>query len=243
MKLGRLFDQIPFEILARQLAKDSDFISDMKALLNIERSRFDLLLSEMAAFDGFLDEEQLKRITSEVLEDTKDEIEIADTISRLSSVIFDTDTPPSKAVAILSDSIKEQEEEFTSEDKEEIAERIKELTVLQKGIAKQHKAKSLRTALLGHLEDFKIYCDIRPIFNEDREAVDGAIPISSIKLEYVGSDGEPEVVEFRINKEKLELIEEAVVSAKRKLEVIHELLNKYDVQVPNMNPQDSKEGK
>jgi len=103
--------------------------------------------------------------------------------------VHDSDLPSSKATEFLCDAIRSETTSLKEEEKKTLIIRI-ELLANSAGIAKQYKANRLAEAISGELKSFQIICDIRPIFDGDRKHIDGAIPVSTARLEYAYGFGE-----------------------------------------------------
>ena len=87
-------------------------------------------------------------------------------------------------------------------------------------------------AIGAELDDFRIICDIRPIFDKQRERIEGAIPLAVLRLEYSKPDGESAVVEVRVTEKQIAKFGEKIADASLKLRVIKELLVKQDIPIP-----------
>ena len=60
------------------------------------------------------------------------------------------------------------------------------------GLHRQAKAQKLSEATGLRLEHLEIICDLRPVFDDERESVEGVIPYTIVCL---GSDGLPVAME------------------------------------------------
>ena len=77
-----------------------------------------------------------------------------------------------------------------------LADRIEKLVAVPAGLARQYKAEQLAEATGTELEDLQVICDLRPVFNEERSEIEGAIPISTLKLDVLGPNGLPPESKF-----------------------------------------------
>jgi len=84
----------------------------------------------------------------------------------------------------------------------------------------------------AELDSFRIICDIRPIFDRSRERIDGAIPLTLLRLDYSKPDGESAVVEVRVTEKQITQFEDKIANAKLKLRMIKELLSRQELPIP-----------
>ena len=84
----------------------------------------------------------------------------------------------------------------------------------------------------AELDECQIICDIRPIFDEGRDHVEGAIPLTTLRLEFSNPDGESQVVEMRLTEKQLQDLLKKFAIAQRKLNAIKALLHTQAVTIP-----------
>ena len=132
----------------------------------------------------------------------------------------------------LAKAIEEKAEALEPQERRTLTGRLRKLVAEPIGIAKQYKARQLVDAIGAELDDFRIICDIRPIFDQKRERIDGAIPLAILRLEYSKPDGESAVVELRVTEKQIAQFGEKIVDANLKLRMIKELLTGQHVPIP-----------
>ena len=136
------------------------------------------------------------------------------------------------AMDALGKAIEEKAESLEPQERRTLTDRLRKLVAEPIGIAKQYKARQLVDAIGAELDDFRIICDIRPIFDQKRERIDGAIPLAILRLEYSKPDGESAVVELRVTEKQIAKFGEKIANANLKLRMIKELLANYQIAVP-----------
>ena len=127
--------------------------------------------------------------------------QIASIIYRLGDIVHDADMDAGKAMDALSKAIEEKAEKLEPQQRRTLTERLRKLIAEPTGLAKQFKAQRLVGAIGAELADFRIICDIRPIFDQKHERIDGAIPLAMLRLEYNTTDGDSAVVEAARHRE------------------------------------------
>ncbi|MGA2497444.1 MAG: hypothetical protein ABSH20_06870 [Tepidisphaeraceae bacterium] len=222
----------PFRFLAGHLAQDKDFISDAQCILKIDEDAYCRLAAELGKSGAFLGHPALNAIAEEVLGKSEDARTIASIIYRVGGMLYDTDMSATEAMAALGKAIEEKADSLEPKDRRILTARLRALTAEPTGLAKQYKAQKLAEATNAELDKVQLICDIRPIFDQSRERIEGAIPLAMLRLEYSEADGDSEVVEVRITEKQIAELELLVVTAKRKLTLIKELLATQHVAVP-----------
>lgn len=225
-----VFGDPPFKFLADHLAQDEDFLDDAKQIIDLDEDAYRRLATELAKSDAFLSRSDLATIASESLGEDSDRI--ASTIYRIGGIVHDAEMDPTDAMDALAKAIEEKAEGLDVQDRRKLTGRLRKLVAEPIGIAKQYKARELVDAIGAELDSFRIICDIRPIFDRSRERIDGAIPLSILRLDYSKPDGESVVVEVRITEKQISQFEDKIADAKLKLRMIKELLARQELPIP-----------
>lgn len=223
------FGNPPFKFLANQLARDADFLGDAQLILRIDQDAYSRLATQLAKTDKFLSRSDVASIVDDALGEGSDQI--ASIVYRLGGIVHDADMDAMDAMDALGEAI-EGAEKLELEDRRTLIERLRKLVAEPVGIAKQYKARQLVDAIGGELNDFRIICDIRPIFDQKHERIDGAIPLAVLRLEYTKPDGESAVVEMRVTEKQIGKFGEKIADANLKLRMIKELLVSQSLPVP-----------
>ena len=96
----------------------------------------------------------------------------------------------------------------------------------------QWKADQLRKTTGIELEDIQLICDIRPVFDDARSTIMGAIPISTLKLDVVDRDGAPRSIEIRLTEKQLAELASKAELARQKIRVIKQTLAEKSIPLP-----------
>jgi hypothetical protein len=220
----------PFNFLAGYLVQDSDFLDDAQDILKLDEGAYLRLATQLANADTFLSRPDLEAAVAAVLGEGSDRI--ASIIYRLADIVHDADMDVTKAMDALSKAIEEKAEALEPQQRRTLTERLRKLIAEPAGLAKQFKAQQLVGATGAELDDFRIICDIRPIFDQRHERIDGAIPLATLHLEYTTADGDSAVVELRVTEKQIAEFGQGIADATLKLRLIKDLLVSNHVIVP-----------
>ena len=227
-----IFGNPPFKFLADHLAQDKDFLEDAQQILKLDHDAYSRLATQLAKTDAFLSRSDLGAIVAEVLGEGDDSDRIAALVYRIGGIVHDADMDATDAMDALGKAIEEKAESLEPKERLTVIERLRKLAAEPIGIAKQYKARELVEAIGAELDDFRIICDIRPIFDKKRERIDGAIPLSILRLEYSKPDGESAVVELRVTEKQMAKFGEKISDANLKLRMIKDHLASHGLPVP-----------
>ncbi len=220
----------PFRFLAERLVQGEDFLSDAQEILGLTNDAYLRIATELAQSDAFLDRGELESVVSGALGEDADRVTSA--IHQIGRLIHDSGMDAMKAMNVLGKTIEEKAESLPPEQRKTLIERIRKLIAEPVGLAKQFKAQRLVDVTGSRLDDFQIICDIRPIFDQKHERVDGAVPLTTLQLEYTRADGDSDVVELHVTEKQITDLGEKIDDARRKLKMIKDLLDRGQIMVP-----------
>jgi hypothetical protein len=224
----------PFSLIAEHLARDDDFLADAKVLLAIDVPAYEALRKRLAEDKSFLDRDSLVQLVLSALGPGSPADEIGRIIWRFHRLVRQkSEEPLEKSQAILCDAIRKHSKKLSKEDREKLAERITALAVAPQSLARHYKAEQLAESVGVKLLDAQLICDIRPVFDESRSEIEGAIPVSTLQLDIAQHDGSSSRIEVLVTEQQvLELCEKSQLAA-RKLSIIKRLLSAKSIAVPS----------
>jgi hypothetical protein len=216
------------------LAEDKDFIADAGAVLGLEDSVCANLESALAEEKSFLSRKTLNGIVQKILGPASPKAKkVSAFIWRVNRTIRrDSDETVERSVELLREAIRKHAKNLTVEQKKLLADRIEKLVAVPSGLARQQKAEQLAEATGTELEDLQVICDLRPVFNEERSEIEGAIPISTLKLDVLGPNGMPARIEVRLTEAQIADLFEKASYAQTKLSAIKKMLDKNSIALP-----------
>jgi hypothetical protein len=87
-------------------------------------------------------------------------------------------------------------------------------------LAAFQKAERLSTLTGQRLESFDLICDLRPIFDESREHLEGMMPYTRLRVVAIGADGLPEAFESELTRQQVHDLAQKASKAAQKLDVL-----------------------
>jgi hypothetical protein len=197
-------------------AFDDEIVSDLIWVARTPTEKIQEIVSALRNADGFLDPAALRKTLQLVLTQTE-ESESAHRI--LLSLSLDS------VDHFLESFDKWRQEPANSSKFDEIslAELRKKLPQLLQpipSIVRFRKAVRLQDALGQQLEDLEIICDLRPIFDDKRENIEGLIPLTTLKVTVTNADGLSVTMEAVLTAQQVTELKEKAVKAETKLEAL-----------------------
>jgi hypothetical protein len=229
---GFLLGSPPFKFLARHLAEDEDFLRDARRILELDQDTYSRLVTMLGGSTSFLDRASLESLIREVIANSDEARSVTSIIYRLANLLHDADMPVGEAMKELGETLVEKAETVEARDRQTLTDRIRALVADSVGLAKQYKARQLVDATGSELGAFQFLCDIRPIFDQSRERIEGAIPLAILRLEYLTPDRDTAVVEVRVTEKQLQEFADKTKTAMRKLALTKQLLTDQHVPIP-----------
>lgn len=110
-----------------------------------------------------------------------------------------------------------------------IQDRLTRLIRNYPALVRYRKAQRLRTLTGRQAESLEVVCDLRPVFDQTREVVEGLIPLTILRIAYQGNEG-TEVLEILLSGENLENLATEVERAQKKIRALQETVTRW---VPN----------
>lgn len=225
-----VFGNPPFKFLADHLARDEDFLTDVRRIVDLDENAYLKLALQLEKSDKFLSRSDLIELVGNCLGGGFEPV--ARIIYRIGGIVHDAEMNAADAMNELAKAIAGKTESLTPDERQILTDRLRKLVAEPIGIAKQYKARDLVDAIGAELDSFRIICDIRPIFDRSRERIDGAIPMTVLRLDYTKPDGETAEVEVRLTENQISQFEEKIADAKLKLRMIKELLSQQQLPIP-----------
>jgi hypothetical protein len=234
-----IFGSPPFSFVANHLAQDKDFIDEAKILLKLEQDEYLRLSSQLNKSNEFLSRSVLAALVGEVIGDSSESKQVVSILGRLASILHGNDITAEKSMDELARAIGGKASRLKVEERRILTDRIRSLVVEPTGFARQQKAQELAGVIGAELDEFRLICDIRPIFDKNRERIEGAMPVTVFQMEYSKADGESNVIEVRVTERQLEILGEKFADARRKLKLIADSLALQHIQVPTTETTDA----
>ena len=218
----------PFRFIAERLLREDEFRADLKVISKIDAGQLEKLAKGLAAEPHFLDRGGVAEAVNKWLAEDEAKV-VRRVVTQLNQVIRESDDSADEALQILSSEMNEHSEEFPSP--EVIVDRLRDLIVVPQGLARQKKAEGLADATGAELDQVGIFCDIRPVFDDERAKVEGAVLIATLRIDTSGPDGLAHVVECRLTERQLDRLYKVSDEARRKMLAMKELLASKNIPI------------
>jgi len=215
--------QPPFRFIAEQLLGGTEFRSNLKKIVTLPEPEFSSTATALNTHPNFLVAADVAEILQKNISSTQTDT-VARTLLQLNSSIRNTQEPEEKALEELCSALGKYAEEFPPDDVKVLRARLQKLVLAPLGFKRQKKAEILAEATGADLNELNIICDIRPVFDEDRKEIDGALIIPTLTLEVLELDGGLSSVECRLTEEQLDDLCRISLLAKQKMVAIKTLL-------------------
>jgi hypothetical protein len=229
----------PFPFGAAQPVTDK-LVSDAKLLLSLSDEQFQLLQSELRNCSGFLSKVGLISILSRFLPEPA----LATRAATFILAIEERKRVHHYKVRDFADEVGEWQREqsteenhppvLSSDDLELARSRFPVLFASLPGLELQAKALNLAERIGQPLERIEIICDLRPVFDANRENVEAMIPVTTLRLVCKSADGLPVAFDAVLSERDVHALARASSDAKKKLSRLREVMETCKIAVPEM---------
>jgi hypothetical protein len=216
--------QPPFRFIADQLLGVPEFRTNLKKVASLPEAEFSSVATSLNEHPNFIVAADVVEILQKNIRSTEAET-LARTLLQLNSSIRNTEEPKEKALEELCGALGKYPNEFSSGDVSVLRTRLQTLILQPLGFKRQKKAETLAEATGADLNDLNIICDVRPVFDDDRKEIDGALIIPILAIEILELDGALSSVECRLTEKQLDDLCKVALLAKQKIAVIKTLLS------------------
>jgi hypothetical protein len=225
----------------------SEMIQDAKVLLDFDVPSLTRIAAALDEYPGFLDDVSLPSVVADVTHDRTRAEQLATFLSGMYRVLR---RPHQTLERVIRDIDKWRKREqnvdrLSDESFRQLVERLRAVVKLYPGLARLEKAKWVSTATGLELDDIQIICDLRPIFDKNRELVEGYIPITTLKVTCIGVDGLPVSLEATLSARDVGTLLDRAEKAKKKLGVLRHEVERLGSTIPaiKLTSQETADGK
>jgi hypothetical protein len=194
---------------------------DLKVIASLPDEQVNELHRRLAEAKGFLDPKTLLATLREVLEDSNVIAVVRTALRAFTSIDVE------RMLEGLEASRENKNFPFDQETFERLKRVLPKLITDYPGWVRFKKAERLATVTGNELESVEIICDLRPIFDEKREKLEGMIPYTRLRVIATGTDGLPKSFEAELSRQQVEILAEKANKAKEKLAVLSESIQSW----------------
>jgi hypothetical protein len=214
------------------------FLRDLELVSQLPEAQFDAIYRELASADGFVGHaglvERIGRHTAD--------LDVASRLARLVKHLGDRRKQLRHSADDLARAVQPKLSSAEPGEQPRLSE--KQFGDMQKRLAKlfepfaflvrQAKAESLCERTGQPLERFDFICDVRPVFDQQRESVEGMIPLTTLRVVCKGIDGLPVSLEATLTQLQVDALAEGARMAQQKLKQVRKMLSGCQMQIPEI---------
>ena len=184
-------------------------VDDLKTIADLSDEQIAGIRQHLAEADGFLDPKRLLAVIREVIQDSKS----AEAVRRAIRSLNPSTT--GRIIAGLEQDLDDKEFPF-----DRLKQVLSELIQPYPALTRFQKAERLAKVTGQQLETVELICDLRPIFDENREELEGMMPYTRLRVVATGEDGLPKPFEVDLTHQQVLDLAEKAGKAKSKLAVL-----------------------
>jgi len=209
-------------------------IEDLHGFVSIEDTLFDLVLKEFVDGSAFLSREDLRALIGRVLEGP-----IADLVTRIVRHLhrIELDGPGTndfidKLAVVENVESNDAKAVFAPEVLDALRNRVDRLKSVWIALDRQKKAENIGKATGKRLLNIQLICDMRPIFDEPRNKIEGWLPITTMHLVAEGPDGLPDGIDVVLSASDVDMLATISGYAKQKLDALQTFASSLGSPIP-----------
>lgn len=191
-------------------------MEDLKAIAGLSDEQVGGVRQRLSKAKGFLDPKALLATIREAIPDSS-------TASTMRRVLRNLN--PSNVGRIIAGLEQDRDDEDFPFDKatfDRLKQVLSKLIQPYPALTRFQKAERLAKMTGQQLEAVELICDLRPIFDENREKLEGMMPYTRLHIVATGEDGLPKSFEAELTHQQVIDLAEKAEKAKSKLEVLRQ---------------------
>jgi hypothetical protein len=212
-------------------------LSDAKVLLELQTDQIGALVAELGSIKTFLDRATFNSIVKSFVPNDQQAQRLGRLILHMDESLRQTDWGLDGLFSRLAEAMESPESKEKPLPPHEFDELKRRLTIVVKpylGLKMQAKAKRLSEVTGQRLEQLEIICDLRPVFDDNREVVEGMIPLTILKIVTTGADGLPIAMEAVLSQCEVAELAKKSEAALKKLGRLQTLLAEKNISIPQI---------
>ncbi len=214
-------------------------IRDAKALLAVDEGVLTSIRDHLEAFPGFLDRDSIEDVVASHVDNSEVCEALVRWVANVDGLCRETGQSVENVLSRLLSQVDEWLKDeanlekglLSREDFEQLKARLPLIIKRYPGLDRQAKAQRLARATGLRLEKLEIICDLRPVFDKNREQLEGMIPCTILKVVCIGVDGLPVALEAILSQQDVAQLAEAATNAQKKLAKLRQFLQETKLSV------------
>jgi hypothetical protein len=194
------------------IATSPPVLQDLKAIGGLPPETVEAIRTRLSAAEGFLDYRSLAAIIRDVVRD--------ENLSKAVQNGF-LNLAPEHVEGVLSRlSERKEDDSFGKADLDKLRGVLPKLIQAYPALTRFAKAERLAKATGQRLESVELICDLRPIFDDSRQNIEGMMPYTRLSVTALGADGLPNSFEAELTWQQVHDLGEKAAKAEKKLAVM-----------------------
>ena len=214
---------------------ESDFqqlLSDIKRLSAVPELQIDQLSVALHSAPEFY---LIEKVIAANISDEKH----ASAVSRLvDRIVPDSINYLTGMVKSWRKSLDEPDSYMTEEKLDAVSKSLNKLIRNSPAITRVKKAQVLKTVTGNEVFGVMFVCDARPVYNEERDEIEGYLPVTTMKIVYQRQNGDSEEIEFALMPNEIDLLVDRANKVRKKIRVLNEKMMQL---LPNAIAEESNE--
>ena len=208
------------EITSRQFMP-TDMIRDLNIIALIPADKLEQLRDTIAAKEVLAGDEALISLVESLLEE---EGQAEAVLNAIRSIRPDQVQQMLELLSKWRGISDNPERDFSDEVFERLCHNLPIVVSDYPAVARIRKADGLSKVLGNELQSLHFICDVRPVFNESRDAIDMLIPLTTLKIAYERQNGQTDVIEIVLTEGQLDELTVAAAKARQKIQVLERFI-------------------
>jgi hypothetical protein len=208
----------PEDVIAGR-AIPAEMVHDLRAIAQLDARTVERIVEQLSQIQGLTAKESVKEGVQSCLPDSN--ADLADKIVRTLLNMGESDADRVvKTVDRWRGSTPDRGAFFTDEMFVCLEHNLETLAVKLPSVELLRKANNLLREVGNEFKGIAFFCDMRPVFDESRERVEGFVLLANMRLKYVSQDGERHACEVALTEDELKTVVKSAEKALAKLEVL-----------------------
>ncbi len=210
--------------LARGSVVPPQMVEDLLAVSHVPMEAIDAVVTSLHVAQGFLDSDSLEQVVRDALPDGR----LASAVVRaLENVRPEAVERTLRMVGYWRDADQSNAVRFPAESWAALEGKLPRLIQEYPAVERCRKAQRLTSITGNRVVGLEVICDARPVFDKNRERVEGMLPMTTLKMVYEQQNEEIQVTEVLLSVEMLKELIEKANRAQQKLRVLNESIPQW----------------
>jgi hypothetical protein len=221
-----------------------EFVADARAVIKSDQGKLDAIGKALSERSGFADAAVVFATVRDTLTDETTAFQVANFIVNMDRLFRSSaDGTVAAFIAFVCERVRQDnkpvklsgrgsDHRLSETEVEELCKRLPALIKGYPALGRQWKAEKLTQRTGSPLEDISLTCDLRPVLDEEREHVEGAFPVTTLRVVVAGPDGFSSVTEAHLTEGELRDLRMKADYALRKLSALKSLLAEKGIDRP-----------